>query len=538
MPVAVRGSQSAARHAPLAIAAVVALFGTAAAFHYSRLGLTLAHYDARAHLVVARRVFDSLTPGWQQVGAVWLPLPHLLNAIPVQIDWFYRTGFSGIAISIASMAVASWAIARLIQRATGSWIGGGVAAALLMLNPDVLYLQSTPMTEPLLFGTTFLAVALTGEWCVSIPNSTTPNSQATPNSPLPRPATGAAGWACIAAVLTRYEAFPIVAAAIGLAFVVLLRRGLSAMAAFRAVRGLALWPAWALAAFLVNSKVSVGSWLVSGGFFVAENPALGNPWLAWTQIWEGLVRLAGPALPWMALASAIAIVVGFFLPAEAGSHAIGKGAAASADHAVASAFRRKDSLIVVLALAASAALPLYAYYQGHPVRIRYAVPLVAAGAALIGAGVALLPRRAQGAGAIAVIALAAWQVGPFDAQAPVVVESQREAPNAIGRRAVTDYLKSNWDGQPILMSMGSLGHYMHDLSAAGFGVGDFLHEGNGEIWKYAVAHPAPVAAWIAIEERAEGGDALNWQARNDANFLRGYVRVAEGGGVALYRRQR
>ena len=71
------------------------VWGTAAAVHYYQLGLTLAHYDARAHLVVARRVFDSLTPGWQQVGAVWLPLPHLLNALPVQIDWFYRTGVSG-----------------------------------------------------------------------------------------------------------------------------------------------------------------------------------------------------------------------------------------------------------------------------------------------------------------------------------------------------------------------------------------------------------------------------------------------------------
>ena len=106
-----------------------------------------------------------------------------------------------------------------------------------------------------------------------------------------------------------------------------------------------------------------------------------------------------------------------------------------------------------------------------------------------------------------------------------------------GRRAVTAYLAQHWDGQPILMSMGSLGHYMHDLSLAGFGVRDFLHEGNGEIWKYAVAHPQPVAEWIAIEERAEGGDALNWQAKHDPNFLRGYVRVAEGGGVALYRRK-
>ena len=70
------------------------MFGAAAAVHYYQLGLTLAHYDARAHLVVARRIFDSLTPGWQQVGAVWLPLPHVLNALPVQVDALYRTGAS------------------------------------------------------------------------------------------------------------------------------------------------------------------------------------------------------------------------------------------------------------------------------------------------------------------------------------------------------------------------------------------------------------------------------------------------------------
>src|SRR5215831_11924525 len=147
------------RRATALSALFAASFGTAAAFHYHRLGLTLAHYDARAHLVVSRRIFDSLFPGWQQVGGVWLPLPHLLNALPVQIDWLYRTGYSAVAISIASMALAAWAIATLIVRATGSIIGGAVAVALLMLNPNVLYLQSTPMTEPLLFGTMFLAVA-------------------------------------------------------------------------------------------------------------------------------------------------------------------------------------------------------------------------------------------------------------------------------------------------------------------------------------------------------------------------------------------
>jgi hypothetical protein len=523
------------------------LVGLVAAVHYQRLGLSLAHYDARAHLVVARRVFDSLTPGWQQVGAVWLPLPHLLNALPVQIDWLYRTGFSAIAISIASMALAAWAIATLIHRATGSMTGGAVAAALLMLNPDVLYLQSTPMTEPLLFGTTFLAIALIAEWATSVaprtrppqpPTSNLPPSHADddvrfggasrhPTSSAPpsrsddrlgfgrtaaaRPST-AAGWACVAAVLTRYEAWPIIAAALVLAFAVLLRRGWTIGTAMRAVRGLALWPLWAVAAFLVNSKVTVGAWFVSTGFFVADNPALGHPWLAWTQVWAGLMRLSGPVLPWIAVVSAIAIV--------------------------AAVVRSKDraSLLLPLALAACAALPLYAYYKGHPVRLRYDVPLVAAAAALTGTAVALLPRRARGAVGLVIVAVVAWQVPPFDSRAPVIVESQREAPNKIGRRAVTAYLEANWNGQPILMSMGSLGHYMHDLSASGFAVKDFLHEGNGEIWIYAARHPRPFVQWIAIEERAEGGDALHWQAEHDPNFLLGYSRVAEGGGVALYRR--
>ena len=111
------------RRGPLAIAAAVALFGTVAAIRYHALGLTLAHYDARAHLVVARRVFDSLTPGWQQVGAVWLPLPHLINALPSQIDFFYRTGAFASLVSIACFGITAYGTARLVLAATGSPLG-------------------------------------------------------------------------------------------------------------------------------------------------------------------------------------------------------------------------------------------------------------------------------------------------------------------------------------------------------------------------------------------------------------------------------
>ena len=77
---------------PLIIGTLAMGLGVTAALYYSRLGLTLSHYDAKAHLVVSRRILDSLTPGWEQIGAVWLPLPHLINMLPVQIDFFYRTG--------------------------------------------------------------------------------------------------------------------------------------------------------------------------------------------------------------------------------------------------------------------------------------------------------------------------------------------------------------------------------------------------------------------------------------------------------------
>lgn len=428
--------------------------------------------------------------------------------LPVQIDWLYRTGFSGVAISIASMALAAWAITTLVQRATGDWIGGAVAAALMMLNPDVLYLQSTPMSEPLLFGTTFLAIALVARWATNVaprPTSETP-------IPPRRPTTMAAGWALVAACLTRYEAWPIVVMMIALAAAVLLRRGWPLADTLRAIRGLALWPLWTLAAFLVNSKVTVGSWFVSTGFFIAENKALGHPALAWHQVWDGLVHLAGTALPWFACVSAIAIVWTFL---RSRSHA---------------------GLIVTLALAAAAVLPWYAYVKGHPLRIRYDVPLVAAAAAITGVGIGLLPRRVRAAAGIVVVALAVWQARPFDTEAGVVKESQRDARNAVGRRAVTAYLVSHWDRQPIMMSMGSLAHYMHDLSAFGFAIRDFLHEGNGEIWKYAVRYPYPFVEWIAVEEQAEGGDEIYRQGKLDPRFFEGYERVAEGGGVALYRR--
>jgi hypothetical protein len=141
-----------------ALGTLAAILGTITAALYWRAGLSLSHYDAKAHLVVARRIFDSLTPSWEQIGAVWLPLPHLLNALPVQIDWMYRTGASAIVISIASFAITVACVSAIVRTISGSRTGAILAATLFAFNPNVLYLQSTPMTEPLLFALSALVV--------------------------------------------------------------------------------------------------------------------------------------------------------------------------------------------------------------------------------------------------------------------------------------------------------------------------------------------------------------------------------------------
>jgi hypothetical protein len=484
------------RWAPLVIAAAALLAGSAAAVYYARAGLALSHYDARAHLVVARRILDSLMPGWQQIGAVWLPFPHLLNMLPVQVDVWYRSGASAIAISVISMAAGAWALASFIIQRTGSIAAGAAAAALLLVNPNVLYLQSTPMTEPLLFGTTLVAVALVANWV----------DRGAPNWPR------AAGLAVAAASMTRYEAWPVCAALLALAFAVLLRRGMSPRAATVAIARLAAYPAVAIALFLLNSRWTVGAWFVSAGFFVAENDAIGQPLLAWDQVREGVYRLSGPAVVWPAYGAAALIAWTF------------------------ARSRPFASMVLVLALVGTAALPWYAYFEGHPFRIRYGVPLVVACAALVGAGVSLLPRVLRAGVAIAVVAAAIWQVSPLDRAAPVIVEAQRDSQNMVGRRAVTAYLRTHYDGRPIMMSMGSLAHYMHDLSLEGFDIHDFLQEGNGEVWKSAMQYgPAAFVRWVAIEESAEGGDAVYQRSKQFTDFLKGFERVAEGGGVALYR---
>jgi len=481
---------------PIVVAVAVAIWGAFVAWHYYAAGLTLSHYYAKGHLVVARRILDSLTPGWKQIGAVWLPLPHLLNMLPVQVDLFYRTGASGVAISIASFAIACWAAYRIVERATNSMPAALMSAAVLALNPNLLYLQATPMTEPLLLAGLMISVLCLEAW-VTAPSVMRGTAAAL-----------ALGCAC----LTRYEAWPFTAAALTLAVVARWRLGASVGRALGSAAAVAAGPALAVVAFLVLSKLSTNFWFVTDGFYVPD-PILSHKPVAVTgAIWFGLRRLGTDLLAWTALVAGLAVLV------------------RTAWH------RASAPALVTLALGAVAALPWYAFYEGHPFRIRYMIPLVAGAAVGAGLLVGWLPRRTRAiAAALLVTGVSVVSLPPFAAKAAMVAEAQWDRPNSAARARVTTCLAAERrPGERILASMGSLAHYMQELSSIGLGIRDFVHEGNGQIWIDAIADPSGHVPWLLTEEQAEGGDVLAQRAARDPEYLKGFVRRCAGGGVALY----
>jgi len=123
----------------------------AAAFFYSR-GWLLYSGDAEAHLDIARRMVDSRTPGYDQVGTVWLPLEHWLAAPFAALNAWWQSGIAGAIPSAICFVVAGCflfaATRRIFQSAAAAW----TATALVALNPNLLYLQSTAMTEAVFYA--------------------------------------------------------------------------------------------------------------------------------------------------------------------------------------------------------------------------------------------------------------------------------------------------------------------------------------------------------------------------------------------------
>ena len=112
----------------------------------------LLYGDARSHLNVARHVTDGLRPGLVQLGSVWLPLPHILLIPLVAFYSLWQTGAAGAIVGGGCFIYSGLRIFSLVEELTGSRTGAWCALAVYAGNLNLLYLQSTALTEPVLLA--------------------------------------------------------------------------------------------------------------------------------------------------------------------------------------------------------------------------------------------------------------------------------------------------------------------------------------------------------------------------------------------------
>jgi hypothetical protein len=123
------------------------ILAISATIYFYLRGYIVAYGDAESHLNISKRVVDSLTPGLAQLGGIWLPLPHIFMVPFTAFDFLWRTGLAGSIVSGLTFILASLFLYKLTYLVTKNKLASLVAFLTFALNPNILYMQSTAMTE-------------------------------------------------------------------------------------------------------------------------------------------------------------------------------------------------------------------------------------------------------------------------------------------------------------------------------------------------------------------------------------------------------
>lgn len=287
---------------------VAAVISLAAYVTTVRLHGVLLYVDSISHLEIARRVVISTSPGLAQLGYVWLPLPHLLMLPFVWITALYQNGFAGSIVSMTAYVVTAALIYKIAFRLTSRKFAGVVAAGIFALNGNMLYMQSTPMTEALLFCTLAATVYCIQQW------ADTDKYQYLI----------AGAVAALCATLTRYESWPVLAClVIAVVFIARQRKhsGLTAKIrwtstqdrfiafAVMAFAGIAAWLIWNWAIFGNPLNFQAGTFAKPSNWVSSGEPFIGNWLIAAKTYWYAMLDNETSPLLLLAAAGLVCLIV-------------------------------------------------------------------------------------------------------------------------------------------------------------------------------------------------------------------------------------
>jgi len=493
--------------------AILVLLGAAAVFWVHCRGYTLYFGDAEAHLNIARRVFDSRTPGASQIGSVWLPLPHLLMLPLVWVDVLWRSGLAGSAASSLCYVAAGWLMFAAAGRLLKSTAAAAAAAGILALNANLLYLQAVPMTEPVLAAT--LAAVL---YCAAR------FSEAQRVRWLV-----AAGLTGAAATLARYEGWVLVPA--GTLFFLLTagRRRWLIAASFAVVASLGPlawlahnWWYWGDPLEFYRGPYSaqaIYQRLLAGGMERFRGD--GNWAQAAFYYWEAVKTACGRPALWMGLAGGIVAVLkrrpGLFLMAAAPP-------------------------LMIIGSIHSGGTPIYLPHLWPFSYWNTRFGVTALPALALGAGwlVCLAPQRRQKLAAALAVLLAAspWIGGRWPENTICWKESQvnSEARRQWVRQAAEFFRQHYRPGSGILMTFGDLPAVLRE---AGIPLRESLHQENQPAFQAALARPdlALFEEWALAQAGDPVDKALNSPAGRQRYELRHSITVKGEPELRIYRRK-
>ena len=512
--------------------------------YYHGHGLTLAHYDAKAHLVVARRIVDSIEPGYGQMGVNWLPLIHLIYLPFVIFESQYRSGFLPSLISVCAFALSGWLTYRVAHRMTCSISAGIFAAAILLGNPNLEYLQSCPLTEPLYMMFLLLALDSLISWRESDRAS--------------QPWL-AAVWISLGA-LCRYEGWYVFA---GVLLLLLYDFWTEYLPRRRAVQAAAVF----FTVFAVPAVAHFGYIFLRLGDNFFRRVAGGNPapYLTYKRPVLSIVFHLGEL-------SQVASILPLLMAAAGLLLMLGQ--------------RKKFSFRApLLLLWLPSLINISALYWGMIYRLRYSVLLLPA-VAIFG-GLVLTSARAKrhallillitamglpwlswcffptnqgekllpGPGALIVPAVGlilftiarvseeyGWvllslcvlgmQIPPLEREdRPMMAETLEHDFIEPERQLVMQCLRRNYDRTRILIDMGKQAPLVYD---SGLNAKEFVYSEGGEsLWHEALSNPSKQVGWIC----ASAGDEISERLQVDPGWAHGYSLAVKTKSLSLYRRK-
>ena len=436
---------------------LLAFLSAAAVWFVHTRGYTLYYGDAEAHLNHARRIVDSRTPGADELGVVWLPLPHLLMIPFVTDDRLWRSGLAGAIPSAACFVLSGALLFASVKAMFGSSAAGFAAAGSLGFNPNLLYLQSTPMNEPI-----FLSIEMALLYCTVRFRQT--------QSPL---LAIIAGIAAAAGSLTRYEGWFLIPFLAIYILVVAKRRKLLITALFcvLAISGPIAWLAhnfWYTGDALSFYRGPGSPMAIQGS---VDFPGHHNWAVAWLQFRSVARLVVGRPLLWMAIAGAIG---------------------ALARKAIWPLLLLSLPPVFYILNLHSGASPIFvptqwpfSYYN-----TRYGLTMLPLAAFAVAGLIVWTPERLRVVAVVAVVgaSLVPWLTDPRMDNVVTWKESQI---NSVARRAWTrqaaDFLRTRYrPGSGVFTTFGDISGIFRQ---AGIPLHDTLTWDNWPVWPAAVARP-------------------------------------------------